>query len=372
MKKYILAVVFFIAASSSFAIDVRDSFIVDAVYRNYIVHLPASYNASNQYPLVLNLHGYTSTADQQMLYSQMNATSDANNFIVVYPNGIANYWNAFGSGADDVKFLDTLIERLSRTYSVDRTGIYSCGMSNGGFMSYTLACQLSHKIAAIASVTGVMSNWNQANCSISRKVPVMQIHGTADPTVNYNGGSGSLSVEATVLFWCDTNGCSLVSDTISVPNTNVGDNCTAELIRYRSCAQGSEVYFYKITDGGHTWPSGAINIPNNNTNRDFNASTEIWNFFKRHKLQTTTSIKAIKEEKLLSVYPNPFSEKLNLNIENAGETTVKIFNSIGSIVFSGNVNQNLEINTSNWAAGVYFATIKSSKGSYTQKLVKNK
>jgi polyhydroxybutyrate depolymerase len=371
MKKNILSLVFVIAMSASFAADVRDSFIVDAVYRNYIVHLPTSFNAANQYPLVLNLHGYTSNADQQMLYSGMNATADANNFIVVYPNGVANYWNAFGNGADDVKFLDSLIEKLSRTYNIDRTSVYGCGMSNGGFMSYSLACQLSHEIAAIASVTGTMSNWNLANCPISRKVPVMQIHGTTDPTVDYNTGVsawGSVGVEASLLFWIDTNSCSLVSDTIDVPNTNVADNCTAQLIRYRSCAQGSEVYFYKILGGEHTWPGAPITI--GVTNRDFNASTEIWNFFKRHKLQTATGIETIEDENKLNVFPNPFSNRLSINIENAETASVTIYNSLGAIVYNGNVKSESVINTQNWSSGIYFVTAKTTQGTNTKKLIK--
>ena len=354
----------------SFAADIIDSFVVDGVYRNYILHLPASYTSLNQYSLVLNLHGYTSNADQERLYTAMNNTADANNFIVVYPNGIGNYWNAFGSGADDVKFLDSLIEKLSRTYSIDRSSVYSCGMSNGGYMSYTLACRLSQKIAAIASVTGVMSNWNLANCTLAHKMPMMQIHGTADPTVDYNtGGTGSMGVEATLLFWRDTNNCPLVSDTFDVPNTNVGDNCTAQLIRFQNCEQGSEVYFYKIFGGEHTWPGAFLTIAI--TNRDFEASTEIWNFFKRHKLNTTTGIRTIvEEEKTIAIYPNPFQNKLHLALESEDDFSITIVNSLGAVIYSGTKERVSTFDTKNWPAGIYFAIMKRAQGSFTQKLIK--
>jgi polyhydroxybutyrate depolymerase len=110
-------------------------------------------------------------------------------------------------------------------------------------------------------------------------MPVMQIHGTADPTVNYQTGTANaMGVEQTLSFWIDTNNCVLNQDTINVPNTNTTDGCTAQLIRYRQCDASSEVYFYKIAGGGHTWP-GAFAIAAGPTNGDFSASTEIWKFF---------------------------------------------------------------------------------------------
>jgi polyhydroxybutyrate depolymerase len=147
--KSLLTTLLFLFTGTIFGQNIVDSFLVDGVYRNYILHIPTGYSSATQHPLVLNLHGYTSNASQEQLYTQMDVTADANNFLVVYPNGISNYWNSFGAGANDVKFLDSLIERIKQSYNIDTKCIYSCGMSNGGFMSYTLACQLSHKIAAL-------------------------------------------------------------------------------------------------------------------------------------------------------------------------------------------------------------------------------
>lgn len=341
-------------ARAIFAQTIVDSFIVDGVYRNYILHLPTGYSSATQHPLVLNLHGYTSNAAQEQLYTQMDVTADANNFLVVYPNGIANYWNSFGSGANDVKFLDSLIERIKHSYAIDTTSIYSCGMSNGGFMSYSLACQLSHKIAAIASVTGTMSNYDLAHCSLNHRVPVLDIHGTADPTVNYaNGVTNAIGVEATLAFWLDTNNCALVSDTIPVPNTNLTDGCTADLIRYRTCEQGAEVYFYKIYGGGHTWPSGSVTV--GVTNRDFNASTEIWNFFKRHKLNTTVGIETNTLNNSAQVYPNPFTDKIVVSTNASAIEDVCLYNALGNIVFEAkNQQQNFTIPTQLLPNGVYF------------------
>src|SRR4051812_1703298 len=215
-----------------------DSFIVDGVYRNYIFHLPIGYNPANSYPLVLNLHGYTSNASQQMLYTQMNTSSDNNGYIVVYPNGIANYWNSWGPaggtfGADDVKFLTELIDTISAHHHVNPKRVYSCGMSNGGYMSYTLACSIADRLAAIASVAGTMSNYTYSNCNPARKIPVMHVHGTSDPTVPYGtGATGSIGVEQTVAFWRDTDACQNIADTVDIPDYSTGDSCTVQTIHY--------------------------------------------------------------------------------------------------------------------------------------------
>jgi polyhydroxybutyrate depolymerase len=367
MKRILTIVILLSCFKISQAADIRDSFLVDGVYRNYILHVPTNYSTAQNYPLVLNLHGYTSNADQQLLYTQMNTTSDANDFLVVYPNGIANYWNAFGAGANDVKFLDSLIERIKRSHKIDTRCIYSCGMSNGGFMSYTLACQLSHKIAAIASVTGVLSTNSQQNCALAHKMPVMQIHGTADPTVNYQTGTANaMGVEQTLSFWIDTNNCVLNQDTINVPNTNTTDGCTAQLIRYRQCDASSEVYFYKIAGGGHTWP-GAFAIAAGPTNQDFKASTEIWEFFKRHKLAQPNGIDDFTKENIAAIYPIPFDNILKIDLTKNVKKEVKIFDVSGRIVFeTKTTTQILEIATSEWSKGVYTIVIEGS----SQRVVK--
>ena len=345
------------------AIAQTDSFIVDAVYRNYTVHLPNSYTTGTHYPLVLNLHGYTSNAFQQELYTGMDATADSNHFIVVYPNGIANYWNSFGVGANDVKFLRELIDTISAHYSVNSRRVYSCGMSNGGYMSYTLACALSTKIAAIASVAGVMSLNTHATCNPARKMPVMHIHGTTDPTVNYNTGApNSVGVEQTLTYWRDTDQCSTVIDTTALPNTNTADSTTVQLIVNRHCAPQKEVRFYKIANGGHTWPNGVINIPNyGNTNRDFDASQEIWNFFNRFQLDSlgTTSVAVVAPENQLSIYPNPAENIVHINTERTLQW-VAIKDLMGREVATYSATKTLDI--SNLQAGVYILQAMTEGG----------
>ena len=221
----------------------------------------------------------------------MNPVADSAGFLVCYPNGVANAWNVgwgFNLPTDDVGFIDTLIDHLAADYNVDLNRVYSCGMSNGGYMSYRLACQLGDRIAAVASVTGSMVPGNPYDCDPPRTVPVLQIHGTADPTVPYNGSPFiARPIEEVLDEWLDRNDCPMTADTTDLPDLDPDDPTSAQRIEWTDCADQTEVLFYKILNGGHTWPGSPITV--GVTNRDFDASTEIWEFFSRYALEAPVS-----------------------------------------------------------------------------------
>jgi poly(3-hydroxybutyrate) depolymerase len=211
------------------------------------VYVPATYSPANPAPLVFNLHGFTSNAFQQELYSEMNAVADTAGFIAVYPEGVNATWNAglLPNSVDDVGFISVLIDSLNADYNIDLARVYSCGMSMGGFMSFKLACELDDRIAAIASVTGLFATDAANNCSATRPVPVLQMHGTADPTVIYNGAPGYLSVDSTINFWRNRNNC---NDPVVVTNLPdiVFEGSTGQTFFYGGCDGGTEVLHYKF------------------------------------------------------------------------------------------------------------------------------
>jgi polyhydroxybutyrate depolymerase len=265
------------------------SVIHDGIVRNYLVFRPS--DSTSPIPLVFNLHGYGSSALQQMMYANMNAVADTAGFIIVYPDAVGKRWNS-GIGdsprwptpnIDDVGFIDALIDTLQNEYAIDLDRVYACGMSNGGFMSFKLACELSQRIAAVASVTGVVSDSTALNCTPPVAVPVMYIHGTDDPTVPFNGTLGWYSANETVSHWVNLHGC-FASDTLAIPDRNTLDGCSVTKIAYTDSLGNEDVVFYQVTGGGHTWPGSAFDLPRaGNTNRDINASDVIWRFFKLQK-----------------------------------------------------------------------------------------
>ena len=269
-----------------------ESFSYDGLERSYMVYVPESYSENTPTPLVLNLHGYSSNAGQQMIYSNFYNIADIEGFILIHPEGTIDvndfqFWDvgAFNSNIDDVGFLSCLIDTIALEYNINLDRVYSMGMSNGGFMSYLLACELSDKIAAIASVTGSMTTGQIISCNPNRPIPIMQIHGTADSIVLYNGnGSGIESINEVISYWVNFNNCNPEPIFNNIPDVNLIDLCTAEHYIYDNETNDSSVELYKIINGGHTWPGAAIPLFGNNTNQDFNASQKIWDFFEKYDI----------------------------------------------------------------------------------------
>ena len=324
MKQLFTGLIFIFFLNGLFAQQTITATIMhDGLEREYILYIPSTYDGTEDIPLVFNFHGYTSNAQQQMFYGDFRAIADTANFLVVHPQGTIDFagqahWNVgWGtSNVDDVSFTSALIDSLAADYAIDLDRVYSTGMSNGGFMSYLLACQLSDKIAAVASVTGSMTATMLAECQTNPPVPAMQIHGTADGVVSYNGGAISEPIEDVVDYWVQQNNCSDQAGVIDIPDINTNDGCTAEQYVYSGGTNGAQVEFFKVTDGGHTWPGAAFN--SGVTNQDFDASAEIWRFFSQYDINGRI-MSSDNEEQIagltVSLQPNPAHDRIRLKGE---------------------------------------------------------
>lgn len=236
--------------------------------RYYYIQL-AHPEAEGLSSVLFNLHGYGSDAIEQMNYTNFNnlANTKENNFILIHPQGAplntaltssSSHWNSggwtIGSTVDDVDFIDTIIALVSQKYDLNQNRIYSTGMSNGGFMSYHLACNLSSKIAAVASVTGSMSSETYESCNPDHPTSILQVHGSIDVTVPFDGNSalGMRSVNDVMDYWklynaCDVDPTSIIIDYFDIEIAVQHDT-------YSNCLNDVHVELYKIEGMGHTWP----------------------------------------------------------------------------------------------------------------------
>ncbi len=368
------------------------SFEFEGMTRDFIVYLPQNYNTDSSFPVVFNLHGYGSNSVEQQFYANMNPVADSSGFIAVYPNAVDNAWNSGISDnplaptpdVDDVGFISAIIDFMNDNYSVDLKRVYSCGMSNGGFMSHRLACELSNRIAAIASVTGVIANSVAASCAPERPMPVLYIHGTTDPVVPFSGAAGWHSAEQTVAHWTTThNQCAQVN-TVAFTDSDPTDGCTVEKTTYSDCEDNTSVLFYKVTNGGHTWPGAPINLDNNgNTNRDINASAEIWDFLKQYSLEDkATSVAGNapgivpSDYTLYANFPNPFNPSTTIRyfMREPGLVKLQIFNLLGQEVATlVNTRQptgfhNVSWNSAAVSSGVYLYRLQVGNFVQTNKM----
>jgi polyhydroxybutyrate depolymerase len=271
---------------------------INGFERTVIVHLPRSTPDTTPLPLVLNMHGSGSTALEQEEFTGMNVTSNHDNFIVAYPQGLIPDGTGFDwnipsvpliggravpkGSANDVKFLTALVGILEQRYCVNPYEVYATGFSGGARMSSQLACDDSELFAAVAPVSGLR---RPTPCPAERAVPIISFHGSADPVDPFNGNGQAYwtySVPTAEKYWAEQDDCSLHAAT-SKPASG------ATLTTYSKCAGGAEVELYELKGEGHEWPGGPT-MPANLTallgpqSNAVSASALMWAFFAAHPL----------------------------------------------------------------------------------------
>ena len=267
--------------------------------RAYLVHIPKSYRSDTPMPVVFAFHGggghmQLQASDRYGLVDK----SDSAGFIAIFPNGYSRFpggklatWNA-GSccaqardeGIDDVGFVRAIWNTLPTRVAVDRQRVYATGMSNGGMMSYRLACEMADVFRAIAPVAGTD---NTLQCQPSRPISVLHIHARDDDHVLFNGGAGAaafrdpkkiadfVSVPQSIGRWTQRNQCSGAPQrVVSVP----GATCDV----YAPCAGGSQVELCVTDTGGHSWPGGSKSrAGKGEASQAIQANDVMWDFFQR-------------------------------------------------------------------------------------------
>ncbi|GCE30938.1 hydrolase [Dictyobacter alpinus] len=251
-------------------------------YRTYLVHVPALYDPKKSFPVVIVFHGHGGSAESTEQGTGFSQLADKEHFIAVYPQGLRDdnqlfMWASIGPfdyNIDETAFMNTMLDKITKDFCVDTQRVYATGFSNGGGMSGFVACQLSTRIAAVAPIAG---NYYplQAGCYPKRPVPLLEIHGSNDSTVPYNGISATVNPQwplPPVLDWlhdwAQRNGCT------KGPENFFHDGETSGL-RWTNCRQDATIMHYRIEGGEHSIPAMIGNQPTQQV---------IWNFFKLHSL----------------------------------------------------------------------------------------
>ena len=271
------------------------------VDRNYLLYTPASYNEKKPSPLIVVLHGGHGDAGKTADTTGFKPVADEEGFLVLYPEAVDKHWNdgrkTTASNTDDVAFIGVLIDHVAKQRHIDIQRVYVTGLSNGGMMTQRLACESPQRFAAFASVIANLPVSMKAVCKPGQPVAIMLINGTDDPLMPYAGGEikkgrriglgGTVvSVRETVRFWADNNHCQGNGDTTNLPDKDPNDDTRINKTHFTDCYSGSEVVFYSIEGGGHTWPGSNIKPRlrriSGNVSRDMNASEVVWDFFQQH------------------------------------------------------------------------------------------
>jgi len=354
-----------ITCTSSAQQTINSSFTLDGVEREFIIYIPANYTGNTPVPLVLNLHGRSRTASNQMEFGDFRPIADTAGFIIVHPQGLKDMqgrlsWNyeLTGDTAKDFKFIEALIDNLLSDYTIDQDRIYGTGFSRGVFMCCQMSCRFGDRFAAVGGVAG--SFVDSTGCGAFYPKPFIQIHGTNDMIWEY------WKVDTLFPLIATYNKCDLEPTEVDLPNTNTSDNSTVTRVDYSGDADAMPILHFRVNGGGHTWPGRGSSQPG--TNYDIDASVEIWNFFAqydRNGKRSTTSSQALSKG-IFSISPQPASSALKINFRDEHIQPIEITDGFGRVLISTDCPGKCEVDISHLAPGMYLLRTESG----TRKLVK--
>lgn len=272
--------------------------------RTYYVYRPAG-KPRGPYPVVLALHGGGGQG-LGMRRIGLEPVADRNGFAVIYPDGYNRGWNdgrlgerilQRGEGVDDVAFFRTLIDQLIAEKLADPARIYSTGPSNGGIMSFRIACDLADRVAAVAPVIANMALDRMELCKPARPVPMLIINGTKDPLVPWAGGpiagnpTGGIvvSVDQTIELWKRLNRCNdKAPKERPLADKDPADGTRTTELVWQGCK--ADLRLFRVEEGGHHWHGAVVPVNDERIQRtgkvsmDFNGAEVVWDFFARRRL----------------------------------------------------------------------------------------
>jgi polyhydroxybutyrate depolymerase len=355
-----LGLVGLVAPRQICAQETKEKVTVDDTDRTFMVRLPKGYDASKKYPVVVLLHGINQDADDMERLTRFDEVADADGIIAVYPRALHGRWNVgvypavqrpmmgpgrrrgYGGGypgggypgggypgggggypggggqqnpnrppddekrsapADDVAFIGQMLDAMQTKFSVDAARVYAVGLSEGGFMSMRLGCNLGDRFAAVATVGATMPK--TMTCLPPRPISVVMVNGTSDPVVPYGGGTEhnlsltTLSAEDSAKAWARIDRCAEKPEKSKLPEKSKGGMET-KVDTYNGCHNDAQVALYSVKGAGNTWPGGEQYEAENaigKTSSDLDANRTIWSFLVTKKLPPSDEQKSSAEQK---------------------------------------------------------------------------
>lgn len=271
----------------------------DGRERVFGMHIPEGFSTDEPTPAYFVFHGGGPKSNGENLAAvrdwgfEDRAGTDGG--VVVYPlaghsgedNQIWNDGRDTTGGADDLAFVADLLERLDERLNLDRDRIYATGASNGGMMSFHIACNLSEEFAAVAPVIAALPRVQSTTCSPTEPVSLLAIQGSEDECIDFCGGDATcdviggrggaiLSAGETRRFWANANDCSSDPDLRRLEQRTRVDATRAYRWEHRLCTDATRIDYYYVDGMGHRWPPSPAAL---NGSRELDATARIWSFF---------------------------------------------------------------------------------------------
>ena len=374
---YTILIIFLALMCSFFTVNAQYiQFEHEGINRQYIYYEPLELNEEK--PLVFVMHGFTGDANGIKNYSGMNQIADQYGFAVCYPRGTTDsegnrFWNvgyAFHEDetVNDVGFLTELASYLQINHGLNPDFTFATGMSNGGEMCYMLACQANDTFKAVAPVAGMILQDILDECQDSNPIPIFEIHGSEDNVTpisgdpNNNDGWGAYpSIPFTINYFSEKNECSTLQ-TETLPDIDPSDGSYVISEKHLNGINNNEVWYYEIIGGGHDWPGAWGNM-------DINAGEEAWLFFQKYIDDILTSTSYSFLNKNIHIFPNPTNGLIHVKSNNLFDILeISLVNVLGTTIEINPFNESIDLSDIN--TGIYFLSVKTSKGMITKKIVR--
>ena len=342
----------------------------DTIFREYILHEPASYDASTSTPLLINFHGFGGCASDYEEYVgdfySLNSVADANNFLVAYPQAAwrpdkeDTYWEPGDIGgsdiyANDIYFVEQLILDIADSYNVDLSMVYVVGYSNGGMMTYSIACNRPDLVAGAGIVSGALLD---SDCVSDNHVPIIIMHGIADYVLPYAGNQYYQSIAEVTSFWLNHNDIPTSSQLTTTLND--GDVLLESYSggSTNTCLNVYTIYEENDEEAGHVWFSESID--------GLTPNEILWDFF-TGSCSTVNTNAQMQAETYLSLIPNPFFDDVQVNSVGQIGKPYYLFNGQGVLKQSGNIlSEEFTLSLEDLPAALYFFKL----GNTVEKILK--
>lgn len=333
MKKIFTLPVFVFSVFAALSQLTNETISINGVTRSYKLYIPSGFNAQAESPdMIIILHGLGGT-NSDMVGAGFNYIADTARVITVYPQALNNSWGMaawnngtmLGSTADDLSFMNALIDKGLNDYHVNPARVYATGFSMGSIMSHHMACAMNNRIAAIGAMAGTMPTSDINSCVPAYKTPVIHLHGTADGTVPYDGTAlPSLSlVPQTINFWRGVHGCDATADSTRLPDTGT-DTITIDRFVYDNCNPVGSLELWRFNGADHVYLYQPVN--------DITEMIEVWLFLRKwnHSNPTTLGLEN-KELSAVKISPNPSNGLVRITSEYTGK--IHLADLKGTVVF---------------------------------------
>lgn len=231
--------------------------------RRAAIYTPSGMRSGERLPVIVLLHGHSGNAGTVIAEGNWTPAIGAHRFVVIAPDGVAQSWNAgeccrFATtlGVDDTAFLEALVRDMARRDFVDAERVFMVGISNGGMMAYRFACERGDLIAGIASVAGTRLD----DCVPERPMPILQVHGTDDRVVPYDGGhsAAGLVVSGTSFPPVESSMARLAAQLHCEADPETTSSVSRVVVReWTGCGGAGRVELDTVRGLAHQWPRGA-------------------------------------------------------------------------------------------------------------------